>query len=145
MTTTDDRASIPATFADYMREHDLAADHPTLDNHRALWKLERRVEDEQPTVIPSCPSWCTLAAGHGYPSYDGGLDSESIVYQRQHVAFEGEHVTVDATEHNTSGFMHLEPAAGYLYGEKDELTAEQFRAVSAELLKAAEVLERIGQ
>lgn len=135
--------AVPSSFEDYMREHNLSPDHATLENHRVLWQLERRVDDEAPTVIPACPSWCTQLAGHGYPSYNGALDGQPITYDRQHVAFQGEFLDVSATERNTEGVVSLDVPSGYLYGEKGDLTVEQVRAIAAEMTRAAEVLDAI--
>jgi hypothetical protein len=132
----------PPTFEAFMAEHNIAPDHPTLGNWRALWERERAIEDHAPTVIPPCPSWCILDSGHEYTSTDGYGDDVS--FERQHIAFEGETVaSVDATEHNKSGVITFDEPSIYLSQRDDGYSAEHVRAVAAEMLAAADVLDRI--
>jgi hypothetical protein len=131
--------TVPPTFEAFMTEHNLTPDHPTLDNWRGMWERQRSIEDHAPTVIPPCPSWCLLDAGHDYTSSDGYHDDVS--FERQHVAFEGEVATVDATEHNRGGAVTLDEPGIYLSQRDDEYSAEQVRACAAEMLKAADVLD----
>jgi hypothetical protein len=139
---TDDRPAVPATFAEYMREHDIPADHPNLDEWRALWEHELQVEANAPTVIPPCPSWCIRTAGHDYDSTDGWDDE--LTFERDHLAFKGEVADVQATEHNRCGVVTLDAPIIYLSLDRDgERTAEQTRTVAAELVEAADVLERL--
>jgi hypothetical protein len=131
----------PPTFEAFMAEHNLTSDHPTLDNWRAMWERERSIEDHAPTVIPPCPSWCSLDAGHDYDSTDGYGDD--VDFQRQHVAFDGSVADVGATEHNRAGTVTVDEPGVYLSLRDDERPVEQVRAIAAELLEAADVLDRL--
>jgi hypothetical protein len=131
----------PPTFEAFMAENDLTPDHPTLDNWRALWERERAIEAHAPTVIPPCPSWCILGAGHDYPSTDGHGDD--VTFERQHVAFEGTVADVSATEHNGGGTVTIDEPGVYLSLRDDERPVEEVRAIAAELLEAADVLDRL--
>jgi hypothetical protein len=133
--------TIPATFEAFMAEHNLSPDHPTLDNWRAVWERERSIEDRAPTVIPPCPSWCILDAGHDYTSTDGFDDD--LTFERQHVAFEGTVADVSATEHNRAGTVTLDEPGIYLSLRDDERPVDEVRSIAAELLEAVDVLERI--
>jgi hypothetical protein len=133
--------TVPPTFEAFMAQHNLTPDHGTLDNWRGMWERQRSIEEQAPTVIPPCPSWCILDAGHDYTSTDGYGDDVS--FERQHVAFEGEVASVDATEHNRGGTVTLDEPGVYLSMRDDARPVEQVRAIAAELLEAADVLDRL--
>ncbi len=133
-----------ATFEDYRREHGIADDHPNLDGWRALWQHELQIEQHRPTVIPPCPSWCVLPAGHDYPSVD--VSGDELTFERDHLAFEGKVGDVQATEHNRAGRVTVDVPVIYLDVRSDlACPAYVARALAAELLEAADVLERLRQ
>ncbi len=134
-------AMVPATFADYMREHDISADHPNLDGWRALWQREQQAERHRPTSIPPCPYWCQLPAGHDYTEIDDFDDD--LTFERRHVAFEGKVADVYATEHNHFGTVTLDGPAIYLNVRTEDYPADLVRAVAAKLVEAADLLERL--
>ncbi len=130
-----------ATFQDYMRQHDIAHDHPNLKGWRKLWQRETQAEQHKPTVIPPCPSWCRLPEGHGYTELDGF--DEDLTFERRHVAFEGKVADVYATEHNHFGAVTLDEPAIYLNVRNEDYEVDIVRAVAAELVEAADLLERL--
>lgn len=138
-------STVPPTFEAFRAEHNIPADHPNLDGWQAVWRREQEVAAFAPTVIPPCPAWCNLPAGHDYDSTDGSGDE--LTYQRRHVAFEGDKLAdVSATEGNCFGTVTVELPYVYLSlvdGNGDESSVEQVRALAAELLQAAAVLDRI--
>ncbi len=130
-----------ATFAEYMREHDIPADHPNLDGWRRVWQRDLQVEQQKPAVIPPCPEWCRLQEGHDYTEADGwGAD---LTFERHHVAFQGKVADVQATEHNRSGEVTIDAPVIYLDLRDDEYPVDVVRALAAELVEAADVLERL--
>ncbi len=135
--------AVPSTFEAFMAANDLTHDHPNLEGWRRVWQNELQVEAGAPTVIPACPDWCTLPAGHGYHSYDVGADLP-ITHLRDHVGFTGEHVQVDATERNQDGTVTVDVPTAFVNIEAD-LDAAALRALAAELLEAADVLDRLSQ
>jgi hypothetical protein len=141
--TTPDRPAVPSTFAEYMRQHDIPADHPNLDGWRKLWQQERQAEQHAPRVIPPCPFWCRLPEGHDYDSVDGFGDD--LVFERTHVAFEGKVAGVSATERNRAGEVTVEPLEVFLDVRSEAYPVDVVRAVAAELVEAADVLERISR
>ncbi len=66
---SDDRPAVPSTFDEYVRVHNLPADHQNLEGWRKVWQRELQVEANAPKVIPTCPDWCALTAGHGYDGW----------------------------------------------------------------------------
>ncbi len=134
-------ATVPSTFSAYMAEHDIPADHENLDGWRRVWRNELEVEASTPTVMPPCPRWCTLPADHPYPSYDVGADLP-MTHLRDHVGFTAERVQVDATERNTGGTVTVDVPTAFVNVE-DDLDAAAVRAFAADLLRAADELDRI--
>jgi hypothetical protein len=143
VTTTDDRLAVPATFDEYLRLHGIPADHPNLEGWREVWKRDLYAEQNAPTVIPPCPEWCRLPAGHDYLSVDGF--DEDLTFERQHVAFEGKVADVLVTEHNRAGEVTVDAAELYLDVRRDGYPVEVVRALAAELVEAADVLKRLTQ
>jgi hypothetical protein len=140
-TTNQDRPAVPSTFADYMREHDIPADHPNLEGWRVLWQRDQQAEQQKPTTIPPCPAWCRLPEGHDYSEVDGFRDE--LTFERQHVAFEGKAADVQATEHNRSGEVTVDALEIYLDLRDDSYPPSVVRALAAELVEAADLLERL--
>ncbi len=132
-----------ATFAAYLREHDVPADHPNLEGWRALWRRELQVEQQRPRTVPPCPSWCLLPAAHDYSDVDGW--DEDLTFEREHVAFRGDVADVQATEHNRAGEVTVDAPVIFLAVRIDAYTVEGTRVVAVELLEAVAVLERVSQ
>jgi hypothetical protein len=132
-------AAVPATFAQYMREHDIPHDHPNLDGWRALWQQELQAEQHKPTSIPPCPPWCRLPDGHDYPSVDGFGDA--LTFERQHVAFQGTVADVTATESNHFGEVTVGPLEVFLDVRSAAYSVSAVRAAAAELVQAADAFE----
>lgn len=105
---------------------------------------DREIEAAEPTVIPACPSWCTLAAGHDYPSAD--LGEHGVTFSREHLAASFDHVEVYATESNTAGAVTLASPLAWIITDdrphKDH-DAGQLLQIAAEVLNAADVLDGI--
>ncbi len=133
--------AVPSTFETFMAANDLTHDHPNLDGWRRVWQNELEVESSAPTVMPPCPAWCTLPAGHPYDSYDVGSDLP-MTHMRGHVGFTAEHVQVDATERNQNGMVTVDVPTAFVNVE-DDLDAAAVRAFAADLLRAADELDRI--
>jgi hypothetical protein len=131
----------PPTFEEYRRQHDLDDDHPNLDGWRKVWERELQAEQNAPTVIPPCPDWCALPAGHGYDSTDGWDDD--LTFERRHVAFEGKVAHVSATERNHSGEVTVGPLEVFIEVQGRDYPVDVVSAVAAELVEAADVLERL--
>jgi hypothetical protein len=136
-------AKVPRSFADYMRQHDIPADHPNLDGWRKVWERELQVEQNAPTVIPPCPDWCALPGGHGYDSTDGWDDD--LTFERRHVAFEGKVADVSATERSHFGEVTVGPLEVFIDVQGRDYAVDVVRALAAELVEAADVLERLTQ
>lgn len=134
--------TVPTTFDAFMAENNLAAADPNLGGWRRIWETDQLVAAHAPTVIPPCPAGCTQPAGHDYPSTDGWADD--LTFQRQHVAFAGAVADVSATEHNHYGTVTLDEPEVFLSMRDDAQSVEKVRALAAELLEAAEVLDRIA-
>jgi hypothetical protein len=132
---------VPPTFEAFMAANDLTADHPNLDGWRELWRRELDIASQAPAVIPPCPPWCLLDQGHEYDSTDGHGDD--VTFERQHVAFDGEVADVSALEHNRAGTVTVDEPGIYLSLRDDERPAEEVRAIAAELLNAADVLDGV--
>jgi len=135
--------AVPATFEAFMAANNLTHDHPNLDGWRRVWQNEVQVEAGAPTVMPPCPDWCTLPAGHPYDSYDVGGDLP-LTHLREHAGFTAEHVQVDATERNQDGRVTVDAPTAFVNVE-DDLDAAAVRAFAADLLRAADELDRITQ
>ncbi len=136
-----DAAAVPATFAVYMREHDIPADHPNLDGWRALWQREQQAEQHRPRTVPPCPSWCLLLAAHDYSDVDGW--DEDLTFEREHVAFRGDVADVQATEHNRASEVTVDAPVIFLDVRTDAYAVDVVRAIAAELVEAADLLERL--
>ena len=93
-------------------------------------------------VVPPCPSWCTLTAGHDYTC---GSDEQRLD-ERMHVAYAGRYVEVSAVEQNADGALWLTDPAIYagLLNDGVSCSADQARALAAELLEAAAVVDRLN-
>jgi hypothetical protein len=130
-----------ATFADYMREHDIPVDHPNVDGWHKVWQRDQQAEQQKPTTIPPCPVWCRLAEGHDYSEVDGF--GEDLTFERQHVAFQGKVADVQATEHNRAGEVTVDAPVIFLDVRGDAYPVDVVRAMAAELVEAADVLERL--
>jgi len=135
--------AVPSTFEAFMAANSITHDHPNLDGWRRVWQNELQVEADAPTVIPACPGWCTLPAGHEYTSYDGVADGP-MTHLREHTGFTAERVQVDATERNTGGAVTVDVPTAFVNVE-DDLDAAAVRAFAADLLRAADELDRITQ
>lgn len=133
--------AVPPTFEAFMAEHDIPADHPNLEGWERVWRNEREVESTTPAVTPPCPGWCTLPAGHPYDSYDVGADLP-MTHLRGHTGFSTERVQVDATERSSGGTVTVDAPTAFVNIE-DDLDAEAVRAFAADLLRAADELDRI--
>lgn len=104
---------------------------------------ESEVEAAAPKVVPACPSWCTLPTGHDYPSVSD--DESGVTFSREHVAASFGHVDVYASENNTGGTVTLAEPVAWVHTDTSEgdLDAGQLRQLAAEVLNAAEVLDRL--
>jgi hypothetical protein len=134
--------NVPSTFEQYMAEHKIPADHPNLDDWREVYAHQVIVEQNAPAV-PPCPSWCTSPDGHDYDCVDGG-EVADLTYFRNHVVMQRPHLLVDATEHNRNGVVTMDAASICVASNRDDLDAEQARAFAAELLEAADLLDRVN-
>ncbi len=129
-----------ATFEDYRREHGIADDDPALWLYRQQWEIEAEAERHRPATMPPCPEWCLLPAGHDYDSIGG----HPISLERQHVAFSGRlAVGVDATERCREGEVVVEQPVAIVDMTDLDRPVEDLRAAAAELVEAAETLERL--
>ena len=133
--------AVPSTFEAFLAANDLTHDHPNLEGWRRVWQNELQVEATVPAVTPPCPAWCTLPAGHPYDSYDVGSDLP-MTHLRGHVGFTAEHVQVDATERSQDGAVTVDVPTAFVNVE-DDLDPKAVRAFAADLLRAADELDRI--
>lgn len=138
MNATDTR--IPATFEQYAELNNVPADHGNLDGWRKVYEHEVFAEAHAPATIPPCPWWCADQAGHGYDSTDGTGDE--LAFERFHHAPVGPLLTVDAPERNHYGTVSVTVPSVYL-DERADVDAAGARALAADLLAAADLLERI--
>jgi hypothetical protein len=105
-----------------------------------VWKHELHVEQNAPTTIPPCPSWWGLPEGHDYTGTDGA--GEDLIFARLHSAFEGKIVDVSAEDHNHFGEVTVGPLELFIDVARD-YSADDVRAMAAELVEAVNVHERI--
>jgi hypothetical protein len=139
MKTSD---KIPSTFEEYAEHLGITTDHPRRDMARKLWEQEREAERTYPAEIPPCPGWCRLNAGHPYDS----TEWDYVTHCRFHssvpddTAFDAR---VEATERNKDGVVEVGTPVLAVYAE-GERTAEDARRIAAELLAAADLLDRIN-
>ena len=136
-------STTPLTFEPYLLDHN-ATDSANLDGWRMMFERQQFIDANAPTVIPPCPAWCILPAGHEYDSTDGfGAD---LVFVRRHVAYEGAKMSdVSVTERNHYGAVTVDEPSIFLAVEADEATVTEVRAIAAELLEAAAALEGLAQ
>lgn len=133
-------STIPDTFEQFVEQHNLPADHGNLEGWRRVYEQQKIVETNAPTVIPPCPWWCKDPAGHDYTSTDGWDDD--LTFQRFHSHPVGQ-LSVDTIEHNVAGVVTLDPAGVYV-DERGDNDAAHCRALAADLLAAADLLDRIA-
>ncbi len=143
MNATDSK--IPGTFEEYLaRLADggvAVGDH--LDMARQMYDGERLTEASAPTVIPPCPSWCRNSAGHPYDS----TEWDYVTHVRYHSSVPdgwSAGARVEATESNKGGVVEVATPIIGLYVEEKQ-TAQEARQYAAELLAAADVLDRLPQ
>lgn len=132
--------TVPATFDDYMAKLNITADHGNLDGWRKVYEHELYAEAHAPAVIPACPSWCVDPDGHDYDSTDGA--GEQLTFHRFHHAPVGPLLSVDALEHNHDGTVTMDAPSVHL-DERPEVGASGARALAADLLAAADLLDSI--
>lgn len=98
--------------------------------------MEHRIE--QAPVDRPCPAWCELEPGHRWDSYD----SETGREERGHGRQLGKHTSLAQTEYEDA--TPSDPAGLSILVDQVELfTAAEARQLAAELLNAAEELERV--
>lgn len=134
----------PPTFEQYLaRLVDggvAVGDH--LDKVRKMYDEERLAEASAPTVIPSCPSWCRLPAGHPYDS----TEWDFVTHLRYHASVPDGisfGARVEATERNKGGVVEVATPIIGVYVEENQ-TAEEARRYAAELLVAADLLDAVS-
>ena len=130
-------------FDEKRREY---ADSPEM---LAMIDRDERVAANYPTVIPPCPDWCRfreiyptgLHSDHGYDSSEEWDDT--IAYLRFHISgIAGLHISQE--EINRGGEVTLgTPSIFGLARDDEELSSEQARQLSAELLDAAARLDEV--
>lgn len=109
-----------------------------------LAELERNMRERdahlariKPTVIPPCPTWCSLPAGHDYESVDEGEG-----FCRNHSTETGaQFAFVTQLETNTAGVLTFEDASVFV--DEGNLDAAQAGAFVVELVAAADLLDRL--
>lgn len=137
----DATTTIPETFEEYAAELGLDnPDDPRRGEARARWEAERTAVETYPDVIPPCPSWCALPAGHGYDSYD----TDGRTHYRFHTAPEGgPGPLVESMESYNDGAVTLTDPKVDVMQKTEALTAEEARSNAAQLLAAADLLDSI--
>lgn len=144
MNATENTATTFPAYLDRIAAHGLTV--PTEPEHvehlRQLWTMERKAEESYPQVIPPCPSWCALGAGHQYDSYAADGAGQPYVHTRFHEAYIGR-ATVGTLESNKAGRVTVGPASVMMTDRIEDITAEQAREVASDLLLAADLLDSI--
>lgn len=144
MTSTDNGITmygIPA--ADLMR---LSFDELRDLDDSPAWQQaidhDEHMARRRPTVTPPCPAWCRLETGHPYE----GVDLDNVTFVRFHESRREGTTAVSQEEWNRSGDVTLEPpTVSILDSVHEECTAARARELAAELLSAADLLDRVGQ
>lgn len=107
----------------------------------AVAEYQRYLDANAPTVIPPCPPWCRLPEGHDYTGT--AVDVADLTFERLHVAFAGLVADVVAVERNHRGSVTVDAPEVFLDVHSDAYPLDVVRAVAAELVEAADVLERL--
>lgn len=105
-----------------------------------------RLEDEAnaPAVVPPCPGWCTREPGH----LDFEVEGDGQ-YLREHDAYSGgglAWVSAEERSDGKGGPVILSPPVLRVDGTDyhgEEWSPIEVRALAAEILRAADVLERL--
>jgi hypothetical protein len=141
MNATD--STFPRTFEQYLaRLVDggvAVADH--MAEVREMYENERTAAESLPAVIPPCPSWCRKGDGHPYDS----TEWDFVTHVRFHSSVPDDvrcGARVEAIERNKGGTIEVAAPTIGVYVEENQ-TAGEARAYAAELLAAADVLDRI--
>lgn len=144
------------TFAEYAARLGVDEHHPMHDNALRMWEMEREAERTYPTVVPACPDWCEEPGGHEYDSYLRG-DEGGVEHYRTHVRTIGtagvlssagtiNRVVVMSTETYTDGAVSIDPPEVDVPDYRGEtLPAADARTLAADLLAAADLLDRLAQ
>lgn len=116
---------------------------PGFDNARALWEQERAAERSYPTTIPPCPSWCELPPSHQYDGYWPN-SIQGVEHTRFHQRSAGA-VNLSECEHNkiSGGVERHGVTISFEEQCVEDVSAEQARRLAANLLAAADLLDRI--
>ena len=110
--------------------------------------MKNAIEDPITTVVvPPCPAWCRETAGHDYDSVDPTTGTIERHHSWDAPDIGEEHrsawASINACETALDGVVTLH-AAYILVSADGEMTAEQARGYSAELLVAADKLDEIN-
>lgn len=134
--------TIAPTFREYLTQHNIPADAEHLGQWHNIYEQELFTAEHAPKVIPPCPSWCSEPTGHDYTCTDGsGAD---LAFERFHCSPVGAVLMVDALERNHYGTVTLGAPSVHL-DERPDVDAAGARALAADLLAAADLLDRIAQ
>ncbi|MGI8879022.1 MAG: hypothetical protein ACR2KJ_00610 [Jatrophihabitans sp.] len=91
---------------------------------------------------PPCPGWCVLQAGH---VYEGVLPDDENTRARSHLALsERLGVQVCVEERNRGGVVELGTPFIVVYGDGDEMNAEQAEQLGDTIRAAAQRLREIS-
>ncbi len=96
-----------------------------------------RGSGEDQTDLP-CPPWCEMELGHGWDD----LPNDDGRRMRNHGRSLGEHVDMFMCEYEGVP-LSGEPVGAYVSVDTDDRTAAELRALAAELLNAADDLDRV--
>ena len=109
--------------------------------------MKNAIETTSGVVVPPCPEWCREAAGHDYDSIDPTTGTIERHHSWDAPDIGEEHrsawASINACETALDGVVTLH-AAYILVSADGEMTAEQARGYSAELLVAADKLDEIN-
>lgn len=118
----------------------------TTDAMAQIRERDARIAANEPKVIPPCPQWCRfteiIAGTH---DYDSVLTADESTYTRYHLSGQTA-VDIAQEERNRGGVVTRGPVHINMPGRDgcEETTAEQARQLAAELLAAANELDRIN-
>lgn len=142
MTTLTKQSTTFEQYADSLGVDPSTDDPSRVAALRVYFEQEQTMERLWPTVIPPCPSWCIDEPGHDFDSWD--LDQDEPGFTRFHTASRDSQVDVTALETFKVGGASVISDAGLYVEKQDDLnTPEAARAFAAQVLAAADVLERI--
>jgi hypothetical protein len=88
--------------------------------------------------IGPCPSWCEHEAGHRWDSIDGDSNRQLRTHSRRL----GQHVDLTVEEF-TGEPLFSRPIGLWVSIDADAMTGAQVRALAAELLNAADELDKV--